>query len=146
MNEDRPNSPVHRMIEQFAPVAKYGPVYTVAEASERVGRSINTLKRWHRTGGPQPSLKMTQGKLLVWLYTEDDLQICRQYGLNQRTGPKIGSNRTPRAILQPKRVKIENLGRTPGILDPGARPTAPKAPIRKIRSPNKKIVKRNVTN
>lgn len=145
MSDERPNSPVHRMIEasesELRSMKKW-PVYTVAEASELVGRSINTLKRWQRTGGPQPSTNMTLGKLLVWLYTEDDLDICRQYGMNQRTGPKIGSIRQPRTEKPSLEPNINVLGRTEGILSVGDKPSAPKVNIRKIKSPNKKPIKR----
>lgn len=145
MSDDRKSSPVHKMIEAAeGSLRKQGhwPVYTVAEASEQVGRSINTLKRWHRTGGPKPSMQMTLGKLLVWLYTEDDLDICRQYGMNQRTGPKVGSIRNPREMKEIIEPHIENLGRTEGILPIGQKPSPPKVNVRKIKSPNKKPVKR----
>lgn len=61
---------------------------TRSKASKRVGRSIDTLKRWHKLGLCVPSGKMQVGKLDVWLYSEADIEKLIHLTHTQKVGRK----------------------------------------------------------
>ncbi len=61
---------------------------TRSKASQKVQRSVDTLKRWHRLGLCVPSGKMKVGKLDVWLYSEEDIQKLLELARTQKPGRK----------------------------------------------------------
>lgn len=63
-------------------------LYTRAKAARLVGRSPDTLKRWHKSGIATPSARMRAGELLVWLYTDKDIEHLRRVASTQRPGRK----------------------------------------------------------
>lgn len=68
----------------------YPPRYTVQQAAALVGRSVDTLKRWQKTGVYAPSDENAEhfGKLRVPLYTDDDIKKMRQVAREQKPGRK----------------------------------------------------------
>jgi predicted site-specific integrase-resolvase len=62
--------------------------FTVAEVAERCGRSVDTIKRWNKTGLFKPSHVMRVGKLSVWLYSEQDIAEMKEIAVKQRPGRK----------------------------------------------------------
>lgn len=62
--------------------------YTRSYAAKLVNRSPDTLKRWHKQGVCVPSDKMTAGKLVVWLYTDDDMDVLKKAARTQKPGRK----------------------------------------------------------
>lgn len=64
--------------------------HTRVAAAYLVGRSVDTLKRWHKQGLVTPSQSMQAGKLRVWLYTDDDMMKLRDVAKRQRPGRKPG--------------------------------------------------------
>ena len=65
-------------------------MHTRVAAAYLVGRSVDTLKRWHKQGLVVPSESMQAGKLRVWLYTDDDMMKLRDIAKRQRPGRKPG--------------------------------------------------------
>ena len=51
--------------------------YTRAEAAYMIGRSRDTLHRWHKSGRYQASKAMQVGKVQVWLYTDEDIEALK---------------------------------------------------------------------
>ena len=62
--------------------------YTTAKAAELVDRSEETLKRWRRMGLCQPSSQRFHGKVMEWMYTEDDITKLRNLAHTIKSGPK----------------------------------------------------------
>jgi len=62
--------------------------YTRAMAAKMVGRDSDTLKRWARGNGPKPSGRMQAGALSVRLYSDEDIELMRQFASTQKPGPK----------------------------------------------------------
>ena len=62
--------------------------HTRVAAAYLVGRSVDTLKRWHKHGIAVPSESMQAGKLRVWLYTDEDVLTLRDVAKRQRPGRK----------------------------------------------------------
>jgi DNA-binding transcriptional MerR regulator len=62
--------------------------HTRVAAAYLVGRSVDTLKRWHKQGLCVPSQSMQAGKLRVWLYTDDDMMKLREVARKQKPGRK----------------------------------------------------------
>lgn len=62
--------------------------YTRTEAAKLVGRSVDTLKRWHHQELTIPSECMQAGKLRVWLYTAEDMDHLKEIAATQRPGRK----------------------------------------------------------
>lgn len=73
-------------------VRRYFPdevLYTISEAADEVGRSVDTLRRWRKQfpeGGPSKEAKL--GKNTIGLYTVDDITMLRQYASTVKRGPK----------------------------------------------------------
>jgi hypothetical protein len=62
---------------------------TVSQVADDVGRSVDTLKRWRRSGTFVPEYFMRVGpdrKMKVWLYSENDVEQIRKQ-LCSPTGP-----------------------------------------------------------
>lgn len=80
--------PVLNGIQQVVPDG----YYTRAMAAARVGRSVDTLKRWQETGLYKPRFQMTVGKgLHVWLYSDHDIDAMKEVASMQRSGRKAKS-------------------------------------------------------
>lgn len=62
--------------------------HTRVAAAHLTGRSVDTLKRWHKKGLMVPSDYMQAGKLKVWLYTDEDILRLRKVASSQRPGRK----------------------------------------------------------
>jgi DNA-binding transcriptional MerR regulator len=58
------------------------------DAARLIGRSPDTLKRWHQQGIAIPSECMQAGKLRVWLYTAEDIEHLKEIAASQRPGRK----------------------------------------------------------
>lgn len=67
--------------------------HTRVAAAHLTGRSVDTLKRWHKKGLVVPSDYMQAGKLRVWLYTDDDILRLRKTAMTQRPGRKPKSSK-----------------------------------------------------
>lgn len=63
-------------------------MYTRAQAARLVGRSKDTIRRWHETGIFVPSHSHEYGKQRVWLYTDEDLAVMRRLAQEIRPGRK----------------------------------------------------------
>lgn len=59
--------------------------YTTAQAAEKIGRPVDTVRRWRKRGVLVPSLCVAFGDLDVYLYSPDDIKRLRAYG--KRTYP-----------------------------------------------------------
>ena len=64
------------------------PAFTVKQAAKRVGRSVDTLKRWRTSGLYVPARTMEFGSTTVHLYTEDDIDNMKALAKTQRPGRK----------------------------------------------------------
>lgn len=62
------------------------PRYTRAQAAELVGKDLDTLKRWKRTGVYAPKEQAEFGSLRVDLYTDDDIAAMREIARTIRPG------------------------------------------------------------
>jgi DNA-binding transcriptional MerR regulator len=62
--------------------------YTCSGAARKVGRSADTLRRWHREGWCRPSGWKMNGDLKVWLYSEEDIAEMRKLIKTARPGRK----------------------------------------------------------
>lgn len=98
------SSSIQKVVEQFA--REDGRAYyTVSQAAEKVGRSKWTLKRWSKDGLVKaPSMKVKMGQYDVPLYTDDDLDELRAFGLVMTQGR--------RTDLQPKEGMSAKTGGT----------------------------------
>lgn len=65
-------------------------LYTISEAAEAVGRSVQTLRRWERNGDFTPSRTAKMGTINVRLYTPEDIKALREFAATQRPGRKPG--------------------------------------------------------
>lgn len=63
-------------------------MYTRVQAARIIGRSPDTLKRWQKKGLALPSVRMKAGQLLVWLYTDDDIEILKHVASTCKPGRK----------------------------------------------------------
>ena len=61
---------------------------TRSKAAHKVQRSVDTLKRWQRSGLCVPSGKMKVGTLEVWLYSETDIERLLELARTQKPGRK----------------------------------------------------------
>ena len=61
---------------------------TVSKTAKLVGCSIDTLKRWQRTGLYKPSGEMPMGKIRVWLYSPEDVENLKVIWRNTTPGRK----------------------------------------------------------
>lgn len=77
------NEGIHTMVRRMTPTR-----YTVKEAAALVGRSPDTLVRWRKDGIYQPSDSTNVGSLVVWLYTDKDIQAMRELVKELRPGRK----------------------------------------------------------
>lgn len=63
------------------------PLYTTADTALRIGKSIDTLRRWLREERVRgASYTLTFGKLDIHLFTERDVQRLREYAKSLRPG------------------------------------------------------------
>lgn len=62
--------------------------YTRHKAAQKVGRSIDTLKRWQESGLFKPTHQTAVGGLNVWLYTEADIEAMKTIASEQKPGRK----------------------------------------------------------
>lgn len=75
--------PVLNGIQQVVPDG----YHTRAMAAARVGRSVDTLKRWQETGLYKPKFQMVVGNgLNVWLYSDYDIECMKEVAAMQRSG------------------------------------------------------------
>ena len=65
-----------------------GPFYTVHEVAEKIGRSVDTIKRWQKNQEklrPFYRLELSE-KSFVWLYTDEDVSQLAEYARNVKSG------------------------------------------------------------
>ena len=75
-------------------------MYTRSTAAFLVGRSPDTLKRWHKAGWCIPSEKMKAGQLTVFLYTNEDMLRLKELARTKHSGrPKKGAIHPHQGIL-----------------------------------------------
>lgn len=60
--------------------------YTLSQASDLVGRSRETIKRWHSSGTYRATNQMRVGKLRVWVYSDEDIQNMREVAESMQFG------------------------------------------------------------
>ena len=65
--------------------------YTVSQVSDKIGKSKETIKRWHRTGFYQATNQMKVGDLNVWVYSDDDVVALQKAmkTIKQGRPPKV---------------------------------------------------------
>lgn len=61
--------------------------YKRQDAADQVGKSKDTIRRWHREGIYEPSGYMRIGKLTVWLYNERDIAAMKIIAETIKPGP-----------------------------------------------------------
>lgn len=66
--------------------------YTRKQAADLVGRDRDTIKEWQKNGTYPPSGYMEAGKIIVWLYSEEDIEAMRKIALHKRPGRKKKDN------------------------------------------------------
>lgn len=52
--------------------------YTRPQVAELVGRSVDTIRRWHKEGRYVATHFMSAGSIKVWLYNDDDIKALRE--------------------------------------------------------------------
>lgn len=57
------------------------------EVATKIGKSRDTVKRWHNNGIFEASAYMRLGKLVVWLYSESDVRRMQQIAETIKPGP-----------------------------------------------------------
>jgi hypothetical protein len=62
--------------------------FTRRQAAQMVGRSLDTLRRWHADGTYKATHWRKIGQRKMWLYTEDDIARMRMIAAGQKPGPK----------------------------------------------------------
>ena len=62
--------------------------YTRSQAARLVGRSVDTLKRWHKKDLVKPSSYIQAGSLKVWAYSEEDIGRLVAVAATQKPGRK----------------------------------------------------------
>lgn len=91
-----------------AQVAQMDPLrYTVKQAADIVGRSVDTLVRWRKQGLSVPSDSRNFGKITVHLYTESDIEHLKLMTQTQRPGrkPPDYDPEVPRITPKPRKRK-----------------------------------------
>lgn len=82
----KPPVPVLEAVKKL----KGGPFYTVHEVAEKIGRSVDTIKRWTRNPNNKnlrPFYRLDlSDKSFVWLYTEEDVKRLREHAQTVRSG------------------------------------------------------------
>jgi predicted site-specific integrase-resolvase len=64
--------------------------HTVKDVAEQTGRSIKTIKRWIENGYVAPASKqIVQGKMLVYLYTDEDLARFVEFSNTMTPGRRM---------------------------------------------------------
>lgn len=66
----------------------FPPRYTVTQAAALVGKDVDTLKRWNKQGVYRPSDSRKFGKLVVGLYTSDDIKEMKRIAREMKPGRK----------------------------------------------------------
>jgi hypothetical protein len=56
------------------------------EAAQLIGRSKDTLKRWHKEGVYAPSGYQVRGELTIWLYSDEDIVELIKIAQVMKTG------------------------------------------------------------
>ena len=64
------------------------PRYTRAMAAKKIGKDIDTLKRWKKAGVSSPSEQRPFGQLTVGLYTDDDIDAMKKIARTLKPGRK----------------------------------------------------------
>lgn len=62
--------------------------YTRGMAAKMVGRSIDTLKRWHDEGVYVATRQVAYGELLVWAYSDEDIAELKKIAADYKPGRK----------------------------------------------------------
>lgn len=65
-------------------------MFTRTQIAERVGVSVNTVRRWHDTGVYRPDHSKDFGSIKVWLYTESDIAPMKNIRDTLRPGRRPG--------------------------------------------------------
>lgn len=65
--------------------------YTVSQAAVECGKSVDTLRRWRRTGFFVPSVRHEMGDGYVYLYTEGDMAKLMDIVGRTKRGRKLSS-------------------------------------------------------
>lgn len=63
-------------------------MYTRAQVAEKIGKSRDTVRRWHENGTYKATHQETFGDVTVWLYTEDDVRAMKQIARHLTPGRK----------------------------------------------------------
>jgi predicted site-specific integrase-resolvase len=74
-----------------------GPYYTRGQAANLLGVSYDTIRAWaKKPDSPKPSLKVQHGKLLVNVYTDEDIAALREWQSTIHFGRPVGSKNKPK--------------------------------------------------
>ena len=69
--------------------------HTRSQAAALIGKSRDTLKRWHNNGTYEATEYMEAGKLQVWLYSDDDISKLKEIAENISPGRRYQKETTP---------------------------------------------------
>lgn len=67
------------------------PRWTASQAAREVGRDLDTIKRWKRTGVYRPSECRKFGSLEVDLYTTEDIAAMKAIARSMKPGRKASA-------------------------------------------------------
>jgi hypothetical protein len=62
--------------------------FTRAEAARKIGRSKDTVTRWHKNGNYEATNFYMAGKTPVWIYSADDITKMKELAKTIKSGPK----------------------------------------------------------
>lgn len=63
-------------------------MYTRGQVADKIGRTRDTIKRWHDSGTYKATHWHQSGKTTVWLYTDEDVAAMKQIARTIKSGPK----------------------------------------------------------
>lgn len=69
--------------------------YTRGAVAKMVGKSRRTIQRWHDEGIYKSTNRMAVGEILVWVYSDADIQNMRHIVTNIGHGPNARQKITP---------------------------------------------------
>lgn len=61
-------------------------MFTRSQVADLIGRSKDTIRRWHDTGLYESTHPKKFGEMTVWLYTEEDVENLRKVARETRPG------------------------------------------------------------
>lgn len=63
-------------------------MYTRGQVATKIGKSRDTIRRWHENGTYRSTHQQKFGAVSVWLYTDEDVQAMKQIARRITPGRK----------------------------------------------------------